>query len=63
MAKKDKNQNENGFFAKIKNFFKSLNGEIKKVIWPDKPTVAKTTAFLICNKTAPEACFATLSTS
>ncbi len=47
MAKKDKNQNENGFFAKIKNFFRSLNSEIKKVIWPDKPTVAKTTATVI----------------
>ena len=36
--------------AKKKSWFKSLKGEFKKIIWPDKKTLAKqTVAVTVCS--------------
>ena len=44
---KNTKNNKPSFMSKLKNFFKSLRTELKKVIWPDKDTVKKTTAVVI----------------
>ena len=31
-----------------KNWFKGLNAEFKKIIWPDKQTLVKQTAAVVC---------------
>ena len=36
-----------GVFSKIKRYFKDLRGEFKKIVWPDKMTVAKETAAVV----------------
>ena len=34
--------------AQKKNWFKGLSSEFKKIIWPDKVTLAKQTAAVVC---------------
>ena len=51
-AKENKPKNPNGnFFVRagkgIKKFCKDLKGEIKKIIWPDRKTVLKSTGVVL----------------
>ena len=40
-------ENNNAVTEKGKGWFKGLNSEFKKIVWPDKESVAKQTAAVI----------------
>ena len=46
-AKAKAKEKKPGVFSKIKRYFKDLRGEFKKIVWPDKMTVAKETAAVV----------------
>lgn len=47
-SKKDVKKNgKPGFFARVKNYFKNVRGEIKRVVWPTKPDMIKYTGAVL----------------
>ncbi|MDO5738028.1 MAG: preprotein translocase subunit SecE [Eubacteriales bacterium] len=51
MARKDKGQRSRvekpGFFKRIRNFFKNIFQELKRVSWPDWPTLRQNTTTVL----------------
>ena len=43
----DKNVEKTNFFDKIKNFFKGLKSEIRKISWPTREQTRKQTAAVV----------------
>lgn len=43
----DKNVEKTNFFDKIKNFFKGLKSEIRKISWPTREQTLKQTAAVV----------------
>ena len=35
------------FFTRIKDFFKSIKGEFKKIVWPGKKSVLRSTGIVV----------------
>ncbi len=44
---KSKKGQKPGIWDRIKNFFKSMTSELKRVVWPDKKTTTQTTIVVI----------------
>ena len=42
-AKAANTENQTGFLARIKRYFRDMRGELKKVVWPDKKQVLNNT--------------------
>lgn len=40
-------QKKPGFLQRIKRFFKDVNGEMKKIVWPSKETIRNSTAIVL----------------
>lgn len=38
----------NGFFSKVKNYFKEVRSELKRVVWPSKPELKNYSVAIIC---------------
>lgn len=46
MASKE-NVKKNGFFDKVRRYFRDMRAELKKIVWPSKKTVKNNTAVVI----------------
>ena len=45
-AKAANTENQTGFLARIKRYFRDMRGELKKVVWPDKKQVLNLYVYL-----------------
>ena len=46
-AKAANTENQTGFLARIKRYFRDMRGDLKKVVWPDKKQVLNNTGIVI----------------